>query len=225
MFYLIHLLTPGYKQRVHLAKALRTRSHAVKNAVARYNDMAVRLIPPRPRLDFQQVMDYVHVGEFDLLRDSRYKIGERPWSLPLVREASVAYFKICRAHEELLRVRIEARRLWSYMESRENSMSELLDELATSDLILIPLLEDRLTRFRDTNATHEQRLLQLTSLPGFQELMTESMQSLESFPPLTQFDPDDPTLMDMTATDTQVSDASLDSAISLLTGPLGVDAD
>lgn len=67
----------GYKLRTHISKALQTRSQAVKNAVAKYNELCGVVKPSHPPLDPAKVLDYVYLSEFDLLRDSRYNIQEQ----------------------------------------------------------------------------------------------------------------------------------------------------
>ena len=100
----------GYKLCCQIGKALQHRSDAIKNALNRYNVQAAKLTPPRPSLSWRQIIDYSFLGEFDLLRHSRVDIRNQPWKVTR-REATVKYFKLCRAEEELTRLNIEIRRL------------------------------------------------------------------------------------------------------------------
>ncbi|KIJ12922.1 hypothetical protein PAXINDRAFT_14284 [Paxillus involutus ATCC 200175] len=43
-------------------------------------------IPPRPKLDYTQVISYTTLGEFPLLKYSRYGILEKPWASTMNRE-------------------------------------------------------------------------------------------------------------------------------------------
>ncbi|KAF8580082.1 hypothetical protein K439DRAFT_1620080 [Ramaria rubella] len=61
----------GYKLRMHIAKAMKARSQAIRTAIKRYNEAPTALHPPRPILDPQTVLDYVFLAEFDLLCDAR----------------------------------------------------------------------------------------------------------------------------------------------------------
>ncbi|KAJ7720635.1 hypothetical protein B0H16DRAFT_1666433 [Mycena metata] len=58
----------GYKMRRHIAKALQTRSEAVKNAINRYNIAAASLEPPAPQLTWEEVVEYAFLADFDFLR-------------------------------------------------------------------------------------------------------------------------------------------------------------
>ncbi|KAJ6479843.1 hypothetical protein C8R45DRAFT_1054447 [Mycena sanguinolenta] len=46
----------GYKMRTHIAKALQARSKAIKNAIERYNIVALDMNPPMPTLNWDQVI-------------------------------------------------------------------------------------------------------------------------------------------------------------------------
>ncbi|KIK20250.1 hypothetical protein PISMIDRAFT_13140 [Pisolithus microcarpus 441] len=60
----------GYKLRKHIAKALQTRSTAIKVALDRYNKCALAVRPPRQTLRWEQVVEYAFLADFDLLRDT-----------------------------------------------------------------------------------------------------------------------------------------------------------
>ncbi|KAJ7740402.1 hypothetical protein B0H14DRAFT_2638071 [Mycena olivaceomarginata] len=46
----------GYKMRSHIAKALQARSKAIRNAIERYNKVALSMEPPMPTLDWDQIL-------------------------------------------------------------------------------------------------------------------------------------------------------------------------
>jgi hypothetical protein len=58
----------------HIAKALKTRSEAVKNAINRFNAASSRLRPPGPTITWEEAVNYTFLAEFDLLRDARQDI-------------------------------------------------------------------------------------------------------------------------------------------------------
>ncbi|KAF9033498.1 hypothetical protein BDZ89DRAFT_909016, partial [Hymenopellis radicata] len=60
----------GYKLRKHIANALKTRSHAIRTALEKYNAAALVFYPPKPTLDWDQVIEYGFLSDFDLLRES-----------------------------------------------------------------------------------------------------------------------------------------------------------
>ncbi|KZT50691.1 hypothetical protein CALCODRAFT_420551, partial [Calocera cornea HHB12733] len=105
--------TVGYALRTHLAKALRERSEAIRNALQRYNNLARDLKPPRATLSFQEVVDYSFLSEFTLLRHSREDIRSKRWSDPFVRETTVKWLLVRCARTELKRLNVEVRRLWT----------------------------------------------------------------------------------------------------------------
>ncbi|KIK26911.1 hypothetical protein PISMIDRAFT_8684 [Pisolithus microcarpus 441] len=91
----------GYKLRKHIGKALQTRSAAIRAALTQYNTAAKAL--GRRTLEFDEVIEYAFLSDFDLLRDTRQDISTRPWASPAARLAINTYFKLCRAEEEYLR--------------------------------------------------------------------------------------------------------------------------
>ena len=72
--------------RTHIAKSFQKRCKAIQNAVKAYNAAAVALDPPRPTLDWTRVSHYGFLNEFNLLRDTRQDIRDKPWTDLAVRE-------------------------------------------------------------------------------------------------------------------------------------------
>src|SRR5579872_5884981 len=101
----------GYKARTHLAKSLQTRCKAIRSATDAYNRAAQSLDPPRPSLDWSQVSRYSFLEEFNLLRNTHRDITSMPWAKPAIRETIKRFLRVRRAHEELERCNIEARRV------------------------------------------------------------------------------------------------------------------
>lgn len=131
----------GYRMRTQIAKALKSRSKAVKTAVTTYNEAAQKL--GRPVLELKSVLDYVHLGQFDLLRLSRHNITEKPWARPAEREAATAYFKLKRSHEELARVEIEMKRLIKGIYAYKAVVTEEIRRLQDTDKLLAWQLNER----------------------------------------------------------------------------------
>ena len=158
----------GYKLRQQIAKALHARSSAVRSAVKRYNDVAANLTPPRPPLDLQTVLGYVYLAEFDILRDSRYDIQSKPWARAAERETSAAFFKLERAKEELVRLKVEVHRLATYMETEERCIRAGLQVLSSTR----PYLAHQLGKvWRSMSAqfvTHRRRFATIERLDGFE---------------------------------------------------------
>ncbi|KAG1731442.1 hypothetical protein EDD22DRAFT_749624, partial [Suillus occidentalis] len=129
--------------RQQIGKALQRRSDAIRNAINRYNLQAAALDPPRPRLSWKDIADYSFLGEFDLLRYSRTDIRQVEWSKPAYREASVKFFKLRQAHEEIQRLNIEVRRLRTAIHDEDAQMTATVNTLLDSHLTLGQELQNR----------------------------------------------------------------------------------
>ncbi|KAJ7807675.1 hypothetical protein B0H14DRAFT_3483034 [Mycena olivaceomarginata] len=94
----------GYKMRKHITKALQARSKAVKHTIDNYNAATSLLDPPMPHLTWEQVVEYVFLVDFDILRDTHTEVQSRSWTCPAYRLAMDCYFKIKRLSVEIPRV-------------------------------------------------------------------------------------------------------------------------
>lgn len=151
--------------RTHLSKSLQTRSQAIRTAIDKYNAARAKLPEPRPaELTAKQVLEYVFIAEFDLLRDSRCSVRDQPWARPAEREATIAYFKLKRSQEELVRVELEIRRLRSFIRDVDAHMHRLLDTLAASDPALAVQMHRRAQLQFAQNKAHLTRLASLRAM-------------------------------------------------------------
>ncbi|KAG7087263.1 hypothetical protein E1B28_013242 [Marasmius oreades] len=152
----------GYKLRQHVGKALKSRSHAIQNAVDRYNKAAVKR--GRPELDFQTVVDYTFLAEFDLLREGRKDIRDQAWAVPAARNLMDQYYKIERAREEKERLDIEIQRLVTWMQDEEAYL------LAKEREVTDPALSYQIQRYRARrtrfNNIHFKKLAKLLKQDG-----------------------------------------------------------
>jgi hypothetical protein len=146
---------------------LRARSQAVRNSLDRYNAAAATVNPPRPSLSWNDIVEYAFLSEFDLLRDSRQDIRERPWSRPACRVAMDQHFKILRAHEEILRLNIEIPRVITYMRDEEAFLLKKECDLREVDPLLANQIALRRADQGRFNDLHLQRFHKLANLPGF----------------------------------------------------------
>ncbi|KAJ6602590.1 hypothetical protein DFH09DRAFT_899846 [Mycena vulgaris] len=101
----------GYKMRKHITKALQARSKAVRSAIEHYNVATIALDPPMPTLAWEQVVEYVFLADFDILRDTRPEIQLRPWTRPVYWLAMDQYFRILRAWEGIKHLNVEIPRI------------------------------------------------------------------------------------------------------------------
>ncbi|KAJ7875013.1 hypothetical protein B0H13DRAFT_2236144 [Mycena leptocephala] len=152
----------------HIAKALQARSKAVKTAITSYNAAAEAMTPQMPTLDWEQVVEYAFLSDFDLLREGRDDIREEPWALPAGRAAMDQHFKLLRADEEIQRLNVEIRRFVTYIYDedeflgRESQRLQEEGELALAHQVV--LLRSERSRFMPL---HTSRLAELSKLRGF----------------------------------------------------------
>ncbi|KAJ7788156.1 hypothetical protein B0H14DRAFT_3504535 [Mycena olivaceomarginata] len=168
---------PGYKMRKHIAKALQARSKAMKNTIDRYNDAAIILEPPMPRLTWEQVVEYAFLVDFDILWDTHLDVQSKPWTRPAYRLAMDRYFKILRAREEIKRLNIEIRgvvtwirnenRFLQRMERNLNSGEGKTEEEVEQDTQMAMQVRLYRRRWGRYDAGHLQRFTKLAQTPGF----------------------------------------------------------
>ncbi|KAF8187398.1 hypothetical protein K438DRAFT_1907534 [Mycena galopus ATCC 62051] len=84
----------AYKLRDHIAKALKTRSKAIRNALNRYNAAAEALDPPGRLLTWAEVVDYTFLADFDLLRSPDTTSSICAWATPAARQLLDSYHKL-----------------------------------------------------------------------------------------------------------------------------------
>ncbi|KAJ7586950.1 hypothetical protein C8J56DRAFT_786679 [Mycena floridula] len=180
----------GYKMRKHIGHAIKTRSQAIRTALDSYNAAGAKLSPPRPALDWETVIECAFLSEFEMLRDSRQDIRDRPWAKPAGRSLQAQHFKILRAREEIIRCNHEISRLWTHMadekvflEGREQAV------LITSPALAYQIRQYRLERGR-CDAIHMKRLKRLAKDPRFSGSLTvgKRRETPVSIPPLPAMD-------------------------------------
>ncbi|KAG1739375.1 uncharacterized protein EDB91DRAFT_1237491 [Suillus paluster] len=101
----------GYKLRTQISTALKSRANAVRNALQRYNKYAAQLDPPRPSLQWEQIVEYSFLAEFDLLHKTVGMVQAKHWVNPAYHHASTQYFEQQCAYEEICQLKIEVGRL------------------------------------------------------------------------------------------------------------------
>ncbi|KAF6741184.1 hypothetical protein DFP72DRAFT_995472 [Ephemerocybe angulata] len=158
----------GYRARSLLTKALRTRSKAIKNAVARYNAAAGELEPPAPALDWSKIAKYNFVEEFSLLKKARHDVRPEPWSDGEVREAMKLHQRIKRAAEEIHRVNIEMRRLFTSIYDEHALFDKVRQKLVESnDHALLGALDDFVLQRTRVNRTILHYLEEIQAFDGY----------------------------------------------------------
>ncbi|KAI6116970.1 hypothetical protein EDD17DRAFT_1477623 [Pisolithus thermaeus] len=159
-----------YKLRKHIGKALQTRSAAIQAALTHYNTAAKAL--GRRTLEFDEVVEYAFLADFDLLRDTRQDVLTRPWASPTARLAINTYFKLCRAEEEVVCLNVEICRIVTYLvdEDRYVRACEALYQDAH------PALAYQTSRYHTIRSRftplHLCYLEKISHLPGFNGMLS-----------------------------------------------------
>ncbi|KAJ7430639.1 hypothetical protein B0H11DRAFT_1763763 [Mycena galericulata] len=174
----------GLRQRPwHIAKALQARSKAVKAALITYNEAAEAMSPAKPTLDWEQVVEFAFLSDFDLLREAREDIREEKWALPAGRVAMDAHYKLLRSDEEIGRLDVEIPRFVTYMADEEAFLVReevrLRDDGKEGIAYQVRLLRMERARF---TTLHMYRLVNLSKEPGIQCLDPPRRQRVEGTP-------------------------------------------
>ena len=157
----------GYALRKHIGKALQARSSAIRTALNRYNTATQALSPPRQTLHWKEVVEYAFLADFDLLRDARQDISQRPWAKPAARLATDLHFKISRAKEEIERLNVEIPRVATYIWDEDRYLRLCEEQVHVFNPPLTHhIFLHRMERARfDTH--HIRRLKEISQLKGF----------------------------------------------------------
>ncbi|KAF8157616.1 hypothetical protein K438DRAFT_1986407 [Mycena galopus ATCC 62051] len=148
----------AYKLRDHIAKALKARSKAIRNALNRYNTAAAVLDPPGRLLTWAEVVDYTFLSEFNILRNPDTTSSIRAWATPAARQLLDSYYKLKRAREEIQRLNIEIRRFVTHMKDERTFLVQWESEIKARDPVLaffVRKYRNRRGRFDDV---HSKRL-------------------------------------------------------------------
>ncbi|KAH7870139.1 uncharacterized protein C8R40DRAFT_1163288 [Lentinula edodes] len=157
----------GYKMRKHLASALKKRLKSIQSAIIEYNTVAAKMKPKRQPVDWEEVVEYTFLSEFDILRDTREDIRECPWAVPANRVIITQFFKVIGAEDELSRVHQEIRRLITYMQREKDELTTRERELMPTNPTLALQVRNFCRERGRFHEVHRKRLLSITKLPGF----------------------------------------------------------
>lgn len=157
----------GYKLRTHIAKALQTRSEAIRRALTNYNTEARKLKPPQPKLTWEEIVEYSFLAEFDLLRNARTDIRTKLWTDPSRREATIKYLRLQRAKEEVERLNREVRRLRTSIHDESHEMEACIKHTAHTDPPLAVEIANHWQLRSKVNAVIIGYLDRIEAMPGF----------------------------------------------------------
>jgi len=161
---------------------MKARSSAIRTALANYNAAAAGLDPPRQSLEWDQVVEYAFLADFDLLRDTRQDVRTRIWASPAARQAMDSYFKIVRAKEEIKRLNVEIRRFATYLDDERAFLERQEIALRASN----PFLSHAVLRYRMERGRyddlHRRKLNEIYDLKGFTGSRTIGKRALPEVP-------------------------------------------
>lgn len=210
----------GYKLRKHISKALQVRSKAIRAALDRYNDAAKRMLPPRPQLTWDQIVEYAFLSDFDILCDSRQDIRKRPWAQPANRILMDKHFKIERAQEEIIRLNVEIKRIVTHIVDEENYLLKA-EENATTPTLAYFIQQYRLERTRFSRL-HLVWFSKLSNQPSFTSSLVPGNVLDKSLGPialpsegLMDKEPSSPGVPTMLHSAHQASDAPIEDAMDV----------
>ncbi|KAG1762157.1 hypothetical protein EV702DRAFT_1183120 [Suillus placidus] len=141
---------------------------AIQTALEKYNTLAPIQVPPRPTLDYTEVVGYASLGKFALLKYSRRDILAKPWAVPENREMAAKFFKVLRSHKELTRLNIEISRLSAWVDFEEKEILSAIDALnAVDSNLLAAELQMHYVQQHRLNNVHRARLHRTSQLSGY----------------------------------------------------------
>ncbi|KAF8341119.1 hypothetical protein F5887DRAFT_888021, partial [Amanita rubescens] len=162
-----------YKLRRHIANALKARSKAIKAALEKYNTTVAACTPLAPQLTWDDIVDYAFLADFDLLRDTRDDVHQKPWASQTIRVICDQYFRMQRAREEIDRLNVEIRRVVTYIADETTFLRAKESSLAqTNPLLAHQIALYRLERGR-ANTTHSTRFTKLAKNSKFTGQVTK----------------------------------------------------
>ncbi|KAJ7048099.1 hypothetical protein C8F01DRAFT_1268696 [Mycena amicta] len=157
----------GYKMRKHIAKALQVRSKAIRAALERYNTAATAMLPSKPTLSWEQVVNYTFLSDFDLLREENGVDGEK-WAQPMFRFLMDSFFKIERAREEVQRLNIEICRVVTWIRDERQYLQRMEKGLRDAGEVTLAVQMKCYGQQRGIfAATHMQKFWELAKRDGF----------------------------------------------------------
>ncbi|KAJ7050772.1 hypothetical protein C8F01DRAFT_1000087 [Mycena amicta] len=152
--------------------ALQVRSKAIRTALERYNAAATAMVPAKPTLSWEQVIDYTFLSDFDLLRDENGLDGQQ-WAEPMFRFIMDSFFKVERAREEVKRLNIEIRRVVTWIADERRYLQDKERGLRQAGNVALAIQLRRYGQQRGIfGVTHMQKFHQLAKNPGFTGSLT-----------------------------------------------------
>ncbi|KAK0471452.1 hypothetical protein IW261DRAFT_1425091 [Armillaria novae-zelandiae] len=121
----------------------------------------------RPPLQWERVVEYAFLSDFDLLHDVRRDMSVHKWATPAGHKAMDTYFKICRVKEEIKCLNIEIQHVITYMHIEDAYLQRCEKSIA----ITSPALALQVSHYQHGHerfyAMHMRRFYTLSKDPHF----------------------------------------------------------
>ncbi|KAG1774948.1 hypothetical protein EV702DRAFT_938432, partial [Suillus placidus] len=88
------------------------------------------------QLLWKDITEYSFLGECDLRQHSWTDICKLDWTKPAPQEATVKYFKLCGAREEIMWLNVEIQRLCMAIHDKDIQMTAVITNLLVSNPLL-----------------------------------------------------------------------------------------
>ena len=157
----------GYKLRKHIGNALKAQSKAIRTTLQNYNVATQALVPPRPALSWDDVVEYAFLADFDLLTDTRSDVRLRVWAKPASHVLMDQFFKMERAQEEIAWLNVEIPCVTTFIRDEEAYLLQQEEILSESNPPLSHQLHMRRLKLIWTNDLHFRRFNKLATMSGF----------------------------------------------------------
>lgn len=119
------------------------------------------------QLEWEEVVSYSFLGQFDLLRDARQDVRAKTWATPAGRHAMDTFYKNLRADEEITRCTLEARRLLTYMQDEERYLKAAYLFHRDENPDIAYQIRRRLRYRKRLHEEHRRRIEAIRRLPGY----------------------------------------------------------
>ncbi|KAE9389565.1 hypothetical protein BT96DRAFT_946740 [Gymnopus androsaceus JB14] len=146
---------------------MQKRSAAIHSGLESYNQAAAKLRPPRKLLNWDDVLNYTYLSEFDFLRDTHSDVRDKIWAKPKVREAVSELFKLLRTGEKIDKLHVEIKRLVTYMNGEEEYIPAVARKVHTSNPALAYQIQCYGNERGRFNVVHCMQLNSIQKLVGF----------------------------------------------------------
>lgn len=138
--------------RSHIQSLMKTRSTAIKVAIAKYNAAGAATDPKGDPVDWANISDVTVLEDFTFLRLTAKDTKGKPWADSTNRQLMRTQLRVERAHEEIARCKVELRRLVTSIFNEDDLLRQTLSNAIAANHPHTALIHDYALR---RSFTHE----------------------------------------------------------------------